>query len=180
MQTDNHVVQKFDARKIYKLPNETIFSPPFLSVSPFLLLNLVQRQCYAYAIGLYIRPEIKSWLDVKFCAHAQCVLPRCSKIMASCSLGGVRTGIAKHHGRYSKSDHLCQDGEEWTSRRKRMWRRIFVKYAVEISDLPLFSSRDVCKNKGYRITRGKQCHSVNKCNLFEITRMQSMLQSWKY
>ena len=27
-------------------------------------------------------------------------------------LGGVCTGIAKHHGRYSKSDHLCQDGEE--------------------------------------------------------------------
>ena len=24
--------------------------------------------------------------------------------------GGVRTTIAKHHGRYSKSDHLCQDG----------------------------------------------------------------------
>ena len=26
-------------------------------------------------------------------------------------LGGVRTGIAKHHGRCSKSDYLCQDGE---------------------------------------------------------------------
>ena len=24
--------------------------------------------------------------------------------------GGVRTTIAKHHGRYSKYDHLCQDG----------------------------------------------------------------------
>ena len=53
------------------------FSPPFLSVSSFLLLNLVRRQCYAYATGLYTRPEIKSWPDVKFCAHAQCVLPRC-------------------------------------------------------------------------------------------------------
>jgi len=53
------------------------FSPPFLSVSPFLLSNLAQRQCYAYSIGLYTRPEIKSWPDVKFCAHAQCVLPRC-------------------------------------------------------------------------------------------------------
>ena len=53
------------------------FSPPFLSVSPFLLLNLVRRQCYAYAIGLYTRTEIKSWLDVKFCAHAHCVLPQC-------------------------------------------------------------------------------------------------------
>ena len=26
--------------------------------------------------------------------------------------GGVRTTIAKHHGWYSKSDHLCQDGVE--------------------------------------------------------------------
>ena len=26
--------------------------------------------------------------------------------------GGVRTTIAKHHGQYSKSDHLCQDGVE--------------------------------------------------------------------
>ena len=26
--------------------------------------------------------------------------------------GGVRTTIAKHHGRYSKSDHLYQDGVE--------------------------------------------------------------------
>ena len=33
---------------------------PFLSVSPFLLLNLARRQCYAYAIGLFIRPEKKS------------------------------------------------------------------------------------------------------------------------
>ena len=57
---------------------------------------------------------------------------------------------------------------------KRLRRRIFVKYALEISDLPLFSSRDVCKNKGYRIIGGKQCHSVNKCILFEITRMQSV------
>ena len=30
----------------------------------------------------------------------------------SCFSGGVRTTIAKHHGRYSKSDHLCQDGVE--------------------------------------------------------------------
>ena len=30
--------------------------------------------------------------------------------------GGVRTTIAKHHGRYSKSDHLCQGGVGWTSR----------------------------------------------------------------
>ena len=37
------------------------------------------NQAYAYAIGLLTRPEIKSWPDVKFCAHAQCVLPRCSR-----------------------------------------------------------------------------------------------------
>ena len=55
-----------------------------------------------------------------------------------------------------------------------MRRRIFVKYAVEIRDLPLFSSRDVCKNKSYRIIGEKQCHSVNKFILFEITRMQSV------
>ena len=28
------------------------------------------------------------------------------------SSGSVRTTIAKHHGRYSKSDHLCQGGVE--------------------------------------------------------------------
>ena len=26
--------------------------------------------------------------------------------------GSVRTGIAKHHGRYSISDHLCQASED--------------------------------------------------------------------
>ena len=61
VQTDNHVVQKFDTRKIYKLSNEVIvFRPPFLSVSPFLLSNLARRQCDAYAIGLYTRPEQKA------------------------------------------------------------------------------------------------------------------------
>ena len=54
-----------------------VFSPSFLSVSPFLLSNLVRRECYAYSIGLHTRPERKSWPDVKFCVHAQCVLPRC-------------------------------------------------------------------------------------------------------
>ena len=50
----------------------------------------------------------------------------------------------------------------------------FVKYAVEMGDLPLFSSRNLCKNKGYRIIGGKQCHFVNKRILFEITPMQSV------
>ena len=58
------------------------FWPPFLSVSPFLLLNLARRQSYAYAIGLYTRPEMKSWPDIKFCAHAHCVLPRCCRRQA--------------------------------------------------------------------------------------------------
>ena len=62
---------------------------------------------------------------------------------------------------------------------KRLRRRIFVKYAhVEISDLRLFSSRDVCKNEGYRIIGRdigqKQHHLVNNCILFEITRMKSV------
>ena len=35
------------------------FRPLFLSVSAVLLLNLALRQCYAYAIGLFTRPEIK-------------------------------------------------------------------------------------------------------------------------
>ena len=39
VQPDNHVVQKFDTRKIYQLSNEVIFSLPFLSVSPHLLLT---------------------------------------------------------------------------------------------------------------------------------------------
>ena len=62
------------------------FSPPFLSLSPFLLLNFARRQSYAYAISLYISPEIKSWPDDKFFAHAQCVLPQCSIWQASLSL----------------------------------------------------------------------------------------------
>ena len=77
MQPDNHEVQKFDTRKIYQLSNEGIFLAPFFfsSVSPFLLLNLARRQCYAYALGLFTRPEIKSWPDVKLSAHAHCILP---------------------------------------------------------------------------------------------------------
>ena len=62
--------------------------------------------------------------------------------MRSKKPNGTRTGISKHHGRYSKSDHLRQDCVKWTSRRKRLWRRILVKYAVENSDLLVFSSRD--------------------------------------
>ena len=86
----------------------------------------------------------------------------------------MRTGIAKHHGRYSKSDQLCQDGEEGISRRKQLRRRIFVKeIGKEISDLPLFHLRDVFKNKGYRIVGEKQCYCVSKCILFEITCMRS-------
>ena len=77
VQPDNHVMQKFHIRKICAPSNEVIFSPPFLSLSALLLLNLAQRQCYAYVIGLFTRPEIKIWPHVIFCDHAQCVLPRC-------------------------------------------------------------------------------------------------------
>ena len=44
---------------------------------------------------------------------------------------------------------------------------IFVKYAVEISYFPLFSSRDIFLSSVGK----KQSHSVNKCILFEITCM---------
>ena len=40
-------------------------------------LGATAKLCLRY-IGLYTRPKIKSWPDVKFCAHAHCVLPRCS------------------------------------------------------------------------------------------------------
>ena len=70
VQPDSHVVQKFDTRKIYQLSNEVIFAPPFLSVSPFLLLNLARRQSYSYAIGLFTRPEIKGDWMLSFCSCA--------------------------------------------------------------------------------------------------------------
>ena len=48
------------------------------------------------------------------------------------------------------------------------------EYSLNTLQKSVIYLRDVCKNKGYRIIGGKQCHSVNKCNLFEITRMQSV------
>ena len=69
--------KRLTLENIYPPSNEVIFSPPFLSVSVFLLLNLAQRQCYAYVISLFPRPEIKIWPHVRFCDHAQYVLPRC-------------------------------------------------------------------------------------------------------
>ena len=38
--------------------------------------------------------DVKSRGDVKF----------------KVSVSGISQEVAKHHGRYSKSDHLCQDG----------------------------------------------------------------------
>ena len=38
--------------------------------------------------------------------------------------GGVRTTITKHHGQYSKSDHLCQDGVEKTPRLRSKYSSI--------------------------------------------------------
>ena len=81
-----------------------LFSPPFLSVSPFLLLNLVRRQCYAYAIGLYTRPEIKSWPDVKFCAHAHCVLPRCCLHITYINSKPASLGFKGRNGGRSRGD----------------------------------------------------------------------------
>ena len=40
------------------------------------------------------------------------ILPKHIADIVCLKAGGVRTTIAKHHGRYSKSDHLCQDGVE--------------------------------------------------------------------
>ena len=60
VQTDNHGVQKFDTRKIYQLSNEVIFFAPYFVCFSLLAFNLARRQSYAYAIGLYTRPEIKS------------------------------------------------------------------------------------------------------------------------
>ena len=61
--------------KIYKIYCR--FAPFFVcfSLSAF-KLGATAMFC-SRNIGLYTRPEIKSWPDVKFCAHAQCVLPRC-------------------------------------------------------------------------------------------------------
>ena len=53
------------------------FSPPFFVCVSLFAFKLTRRQTYTYTVGLYTRPEIKSWPDVKFCAHARCVLPRC-------------------------------------------------------------------------------------------------------
>ena len=71
MQTDNHVVQKFDTRKIYQLSNEVIFFAPYFVCFSLFAFNLARRQSYAYAIGLYTRPEIKSSCTVRFATELQ-------------------------------------------------------------------------------------------------------------
>ena len=57
--------------------------------------------------------------------------------------GGVRTTIAKHHGRYSKSDH-CAVKMAWSEH---------LNYAVEIYDFALNLLRKLLKNKVCRILR---------------------------
>ena len=49
-----------------------------------------------------------------FLAGAERVAERAQRqeTMDTSQTGGVRTTIAKHHERYSKSDHLCEDGVE--------------------------------------------------------------------
>ena len=80
--------------------------------------------------------------------------------LAVCALGSlsIMGGVQK-------------DGVEWTSRMARG-----LLYAVESAICLYFFSRDVCKNKVYRIVGEKQCHSINKCILFEITLMQLLNQ----
>ena len=81
------------------------------------------------------------FLFVYWCIFIAAVMP-----------GGVRNTIAKHHGRYSKSDHLCQDGVEWTSRLRREY---FVNYAVDIYDFALNLFRKLLKKKVCPILRQK-------------------------
>ena len=115
------------------------FSPPFLSVSPFLLLNLVRRQCYAYAIGLYTRPEIKSWPDVKFCAHAHCSLPRCSL------------------QRYS-NDHLShQNLSETTQTLARFFKNNLFPFSLK-------AVRDKMRGKDRKLKRLSILAKISKCN----------------
>ena len=79
----DHVVQKFENRKIYKLSNEVIFLAPF-----FVCFALFAFKLGATAkLCLYTRPEIKSWPDIKFCAHAHYVLPRCSSYQDGVEFG---------------------------------------------------------------------------------------------
>ena len=62
------------------------FWPPFFFCFALFAFKLgATAMLCLLIIGLYTRPEIKSWPDVKFCAHAQCVLPRCWLIHGSIS-----------------------------------------------------------------------------------------------
>ena len=56
--------------------------------------------------------------------------------------GGVRTGIAMHHGRKENYDHLCQVVVECTSCRRRRRRTVFVISAAKISELAMFSLKE--------------------------------------
>ena len=56
VQPDNHVVQKFDTRKIYKLSNEVIFFAPFfVCFSLFKFRHATHSQGFAYLLALSLR-----------------------------------------------------------------------------------------------------------------------------
>ena len=55
VQPDNHVVQKFDTRKIYQLWNEVIFFAPFFVCFSLFAFNLARRQSRDFKIGDYGR-----------------------------------------------------------------------------------------------------------------------------
>ena len=79
-----------------------------------------KKRSYAYTTFTLFQNAACSSNVFSFC-RVDYALEGSTFFMSKCDLsrlfhterpGGVRTTIAKHHGRYSKSDHLCQDGVE--------------------------------------------------------------------
>ena len=79
-----------------------------------------KKRSYAYTTFTLFQNAACSSKVFSFC-RVDYALEGSTFFMSKCDLsrlfhterpGGVRTTIAKHHGRYSKSDHLCQDGVE--------------------------------------------------------------------
>ena len=137
-----------------------------------------KKRSYAYTTFTLFQNAACSSNVFSFC-RVDYALEGSTFFMSKCDLsrlfhterpGGVRTTIAKHHGRYSKSDHLCQDGVEWTSRLRSEYS---FNYAAEIYDFALNLFRKLLKNKVCRILREKNrlipSMSVLWCVLFVIT-----------
>ena len=79
-----------------------------------------KKRSYAYTTFTLFQNAACSSNVFSFC-RVDYALEGSTFFMSKCDLsrlfhterpGGVRTTIAKHHGQYSKSDHLCQDGVE--------------------------------------------------------------------